>query len=342
MFQTLRNTAPAAKKQTTSAKTVLLICAAIFLVIFSIIFLLAGFDYSSVIKLENISEVSGTLDEVYVSDEGDLSLYLEGDDKEYYIATELYDTVEFNSSNKLRKGDNLSMTVGKSLMKTTYVIKLTKEGLPLISIEVGHEHYYVESIILYALGVICAIAAIIFVVIFVKKLKKAKKTLHNTDLLEAIAEEGDTVLWHKVLTAKDMIATMYAPFGRIMLICAATGLVFGLASDVNLAYFAIFFGIVFVWSAAILCISAIIPTNRHIYVVTDKRIVVSLPAMLLFLNFEDIKEIKLKKSLLLKDKATLHFIPNYKASVKYRFVLIENAEDIKRLIVSRIKNESEF
>ena len=350
MFQSLHNNhtssqngvSSPSQKQNKPAKTVFLIFAAIFLVIFSIIFLLAGYDYSCVIKLENISEVSGTLDEIYVSGEGDISLYLEGDDEEYYIATELFDTVESKSPNKLRKGDKISMTVGKSLMNTTYVIKLTNAGLTYIPIDIGHEHYYVETIILYALGTVCAVAAIIFIIIFTKKFKKTKKSAYKTDLLKAIAEEGDTVLWHKALTAKDMIATMYTPFVIIMLIYAAIGLGLCLTASINLAYFAIFFGAVALLSAAMLCITATLPTNRHIYVVTDKRIVVSLPAILLFLNFEDIKEIKLKKSLLLKNKATLRFIPNYKASVKYRFVLLENAEEIKHLIISRAKNGSEF
>ncbi len=330
------------QKQNTYTKKVAFITVAICLAVFSIIFLLAGYDYSCVIMLKNVSEVSGTLDEIYISDEGDISLYLEGDDEEYYIATELFDTVESKPSNQLRKGDKLSMTVGKSLMDTVYVIKLTKEGLTYIPIEIGHEHYYVESIILYILGAVCAVASAIFTLICVKKFKKSKKSDYKTDLFNAIYEEGDTILWHKALTAKDMIAMMYAPFGIIMLIYAAIGLGLWLTKGINLAGFAILFGVVAFLSAAILCGSVASPANRHIYVVTDKRILIASPAILLFLNFENIKEIRLKKSLFFKNKTTLRFIPNYKSSITYKFGLLENAEDIKRLILSRSANESKF
>ena len=330
-----------AQKQNIYAKKVALISVSVCLIIFSIIFLLAGYDYSCVIMLENVSEVSGTLDEVYVSDEGDVSLYLEGNDEEYYIATELFDTVESNPSNKLRKGNKISMTVGKSLMGTVYVIKLTKEGLTYLPIEIGHEHYYVESIILYVLGAVCAVTAITLIIIYKKKFKNQKNADYNTDLLKAIAEDGDTVLWHKALTAKDMIATMSAPFGIIMLIYVAIVLMLGLTVGMNWETF-IFICTVALFTVAILCLNVSIPQNRHIYVVTDKRIVIASPAMLLFLNFEDIKEIRVNKSIISKSKATLRFIPIYKSSIAYKFVLLENAEDIKRLIISRIKNESEF
>ncbi|MBR5322309.1 MAG: hypothetical protein IKU48_02030 [Clostridia bacterium] len=329
-------------QQNTSAKAVLLILAAIFLILFSAIFLLGGYDYSSVIMVDNVSEVSGILDEVYVSEDGDVSLYLEGNDEEYYIATELFDIVEANNNNKLRIGNKISMTVGKSVMDTVYVIKLTNEGVTYLSLETGYEHYYVESIILYVVGAVCAVAAVIFIIIYKKKTKNKKGANRTTDLLKEIAEEGDTVLWHKTLTAKDMIATMFKPFVIIMLIYTAMGLLLCLSAEVNIVYIIIFLCIVAILSFAILCITAAIPRNKHIYVVTDKRIVVSIPAMLLFLNFEDIKEIRIKNSLFFKDKKALHFIPTYKASVKYRFIMLENAEEIKKLILTKAKNESEF
>ena len=329
-------------QQNTSAKAVLLILAAIFLILFSAIFLLGGYDYSSVIMVDNVSEVSGILDEIYVSEDGDVSLYLEGNDEEYYIATELFDIVEATTNNKLRIGNKISMTVGKSVMDTVYVIKLTNEGVTYLSLETGYEHYYVESIILYVVGAVCAVAAVIFIIIYKKKTKNKKGANRTTDLLKEIAEEGDTVLWHKTLTAKDMIATMFKPFVIIMLIYTAMGLLLCLSAEVNIVYIIIFLCIVAILSFAILCITAAIPRNKHIYVVTDKRIVVSIPAMLLFLNFEDIKEIRIKNSLIFKDKKALHFIPTYKASVKYRFIMLENAEEIKKLILTKAKNESEF
>jgi hypothetical protein len=329
-------------QQNTSAKAVLLILASIFLIIFSAIFLLGGYDYSSVIVLDNVSEVSGILDEVYMSNEGDVSLYLEGNDEEYYIATELFDIVEAKSTNKLRIGDKISMTVGKSLMGTVYVIKLTNEGVTYLSLETGYNHYYVESIILYVVGAVCAVAAVTFIIIYKKKTKNKKGANRTSDLLKEIAEEGDTVLWHKTLTAKDMMATMFKPFAIIMLIYTVMGLLIALSEAVNIVYIIIFLGIVALLSSAMLYIAAAIPHNKHIYVVTDKRIVVSTPAILLFLNFEDIKEIRIKNSLFIKNKKALHFIPTYKSSVKYRFIMLENAEEIKKLILTRPKNESEF
>ena len=162
--------------------------------------------------------------------------------------------LDFNIFNRLRIGDSLDLTVGRSFSDTYYVIGMVKEGLTYIPTDIGHEHYAGDSVAMLALGVVLTAVSVILFVIGAKKRKKTTRGDFKTELFADITEEGDTVLWHKALTAKDMVAMTFAPLAVIFLIIAAIGVILFLAADIDVLTFVIFFGVTALLSFGILFI----------------------------------------------------------------------------------------